>query len=62
VHVVVESYQQALVPVSGYLVPLFAAGLILTFFLPGKQPADSNEAPSPDESPRYTGDDALSQH
>jgi EmrB/QacA subfamily drug resistance transporter len=61
-HVVVESYQQALVPTFRYLVPLFAIGLILTFFLPEKQLADSNEARSSDESPGYTGDDVLSQH
>jgi hypothetical protein len=60
--VVVESYQQALVPTFRYLVPLFAIGLILTFFLPEKQLADSNEARSSDESPGYTGDDVLSQH
>ncbi|MFC4561320.1 MDR family MFS transporter [Nocardiopsis mangrovi] len=42
---VILSYQQALTPVFGYLVPVFAAGLVLAFFLPEKKLADSFAEP-----------------
>jgi hypothetical protein len=42
---VVNAYQHALVPVFGYLVPVFAVGLVLAFLLPEKKLAATNETP-----------------
>lgn len=40
---IVNAYQHALVPVFGYLVPVFAVGLILAFLLPEKKLAATND-------------------
>ncbi|MFD4511231.1 MDR family MFS transporter [Streptomyces sp. NPDC058457] len=39
---VVSSYQHALTPVFGYLVPLFAVGVVLAFLLPEKPLSNTN--------------------
>lgn len=40
---VIDSYHSALVPIFGYLVPLFAVGLVLALILPAKELAETNE-------------------
>jgi EmrB/QacA subfamily drug resistance transporter len=42
---VVTAYQHALVPVFGYLVPVFAVGVVLAFLLPEKKIAATNDIP-----------------
>ncbi|MFT4280603.1 MDR family MFS transporter [Microbacterium sp.] len=39
---IIESYHSALVPVFGYLVPVFIVGLVLAIFLPEKPLAETN--------------------
>ncbi len=48
--VVILAHQHALTPVFGYLVPVFALGLVLAFVLPEKKLADDNDN-DPDTTP-----------
>ncbi|GHB82953.1 MFS transporter [Streptomyces umbrinus] len=57
---VVLAYQHALTPVFGYLVPVFALGLVLAFFLPEKKLADDHDHDhdtTPAAQPGETGPD-----
>ncbi|GAA1382097.1 MDR family MFS transporter [Pseudonocardia kongjuensis] len=47
---VVAAYQQALAPIFGYLVPVFAVGLLLALVLPEKVLSGTNE-PEPEPEP-----------
>lgn len=46
--VIIEAYQSALVPIFGYLIPVFVVGLVLAVLLPNRELSNTNE---PDEGP-----------
>lgn len=58
---VILAYQHALTPVFGYLVPIFAVGLVLAFLLPEKKLADDKD-PGPDTTSAAQPGEAGSDH